>query len=201
MRTRCLLLNTIAGLILLCAVTTGAQSTNKPASALTRPTYWATKIEKSGCPNLHLVTTNLFRGAQPTAAGMAELQSMGVKMIVNLRHFHSDRDELKGTELKQGRLHMDPWRPRDDDVIQFLKLAADTNNHPIFVHCQRGADRTGMVCAMYRIVLCDWTKEEAIKELKEGGFGYYSGWKSIVRYIEKADIDRIKERAGIGARK
>jgi protein tyrosine/serine phosphatase len=82
-------------------------------------------------------------------------------------------------------------------VVGFLKLATDTNNLPVFVHCQRGADRTGMVCAMYRITVCGWTKEEAIRELKDGGFGFNPAWKNIVRYIEKADVEKIRKKAGM----
>jgi protein tyrosine/serine phosphatase len=128
---------------------------------------------------------------------MKELKTMGIKTVINLRGYHSDNDEVLGTGLKQGRLHMEPWHAADDDVVGFLKLATDTNNLPVFVHCQRGADRTGMVCAMYRITVCGWTKEEAIRELKDGGFGFNPAWKNIVRYIEKADIEKIKKKAGL----
>lgn len=162
-----------------------------------RPANWAVKLERPHLSNLYQVTTNLYRGAQPDARGMKELKAMGVKTVVNLRGLHSDKDELLGTGLKQGRLHMEPWHTDDDDVVRFLKLATDTNNVPVFVHCQRGADRTGLVCAMYRITVCGWTKEEAIRELKEGGFGFNPAWKNIVRYIEKADVEKIKQRAGI----
>lgn len=166
-------------------------------NSLTRPATWAIKLNQTDLSNLYQVTTNLYRGAQPSAKGMAGLKTMGIKTVVNLRRFHSDKDELLGVDLKQARLHMEPWHMEDEDVIRFLKIVADTNNLPVYVHCQRGADRTGMICAMYRIVICGWTKDEAIREMKEGGFNFYSGWKNIVRYIEKADVEKIKERAGL----
>jgi len=162
-----------------------------------RPETWAVRIERNGLANFHQVSTNLFRGAQPTAAGMKELKAMGVKMVINLRSLHSDKDELVGVDMKQGRLHMKPWHSEDEDVVGFLKLVTDTNNLPVFVHCQRGADRTGMVCAMYRIAVCGWKKEEAIREMTEGGFNFYSGWKNIVKYIQDVDVEKIKREAGI----
>jgi protein tyrosine/serine phosphatase len=137
----------------------------------------------------------LYRGAQPTARGMAELKAMGIKTVLNLRTLHSDRDEIVGIDLKQSRLHMKPWRVEEEDVVRFLKLAADTNNLPLFVHCQRGADRTGMLCAMYRITICGWTREEALREMREGGFNFYPGWQDIVTYVEKVDVDRLKRKA------
>jgi protein tyrosine/serine phosphatase len=166
----------------------------------TRPENWAVRLQRLGLSNFYRVTTNLYRGAQPTARGMAELKAMGIKTVVNLRSFHSDDEELTGAGLKQGRLHLKPWHAEDQDIIDFLKLATNTNNLPVFVHCQRGADRTGMACAMYRIVVCGWTKPEAIREMKEGGFGFNPAWNGIVAYIERADVAKIKQRAGIGSR-
>ncbi len=162
-----------------------------------RPPTWAVKLNRPGLDNFHQITTNLYRGAQPTARGMAELKAMGIKTVVNLRTLHSDKDELVGVDLKQGRLHMKPWHAEEEDVVRFLRIIADTNNLPVFVHCQRGADRTGMLCAMYRMTMCDWTREEAIREMRAGGFNFYPGWKSIVTYVETADVDRLKKKLGL----
>jgi protein tyrosine phosphatase (PTP) superfamily phosphohydrolase (DUF442 family) len=175
---------------------TGPAQGARPA---TRPANWAVRLERPGLPNLHQVTTNLYRGAQPTARGMAELKGLGIKTIVNLRSFHSDEDEPGGAGLKQGRIHMKPWHAEDEDIIDFLRLAANTNHLPVFVHCQRGADRTGLACAMYRIAVCGWTKPEALEEMKNGGFGFNPAWKNLVTYVERADIAKIRLRAGIAS--
>lgn len=169
--------------------------TNSPS----RPANWAQKIERPGLPNLHQVTTNLFRGAQPTAEGMKELESLGVKTVINLRSFHSDKDEAQGTKLRSVRFKTEPWDADNKDVIALLKIMADTNNLPAMVHCQRGADRTGMMCAMYRIVFCGWEKKDAIDEMTHGGFAFNPAWKNLVRYVEKADVEKLKRKAGIGS--
>jgi protein tyrosine/serine phosphatase len=165
----------------------------------TRLADWAAPIKEPGLSNFYEVTTNLYRGAQPTVQGMKELKAFGVKTILNLRSFHSDNDLVAHGDFKLARLHMKPWHAEDEDVVTFLKVVTDTNNlHlPVFVHCQRGADRTGMVCAIYRVVVCGWTKEAAIKEMKEGGFNFNPGWKNLVSYIEQVDVEALKKRAGI----
>jgi protein tyrosine/serine phosphatase len=186
----------LIALVLLTSFTTFAQitaRTNSPA----RPATWAVRVAATNLSNFFLVTTNLYRGAQPSAKGMADLKLLGIKTVVNLRGFHSDDDEARGTGLKLGRLHMQPWHASDDDVLNFLKLATDTNNFPVFVHCQRGADRTGLMCAMYRVVVCDWTKDEAIAEMKDGGFRFNPTWKNLVRYVERSDVDKIRKQLGI----
>ena len=165
-----------------------------------RPVNWAQPIKMSGLQNFFQVTTNLYRGAQPTAEGMAHLKAMGVKTVVNLRAWHSDQDKVAGTGLKSVRFEMEPWRGDTDEVVQFLKTVTDTNNLPAFVHCERGADRTGMMCAMYRICVCGWTKQQAIDEMETGGFGFSPVWKELVTFIEKADIADIKRRAGLAGK-
>jgi protein tyrosine phosphatase (PTP) superfamily phosphohydrolase (DUF442 family) len=160
-----------------------------------RPTSWAQKVEVAGVENCFQVTTNLYRGAQPTAEGMAHLQVLGVRFVINLRMLHSDRHLLQGTGLKSLNLGMVPWHANPEDVVKFLKAATDTNNLPVFVHCEYGADRTGLMCAMYRIVVCHWTKEEAIAEMEKGGFHF--SWNSLVSFIQKADVAEYQRRVGL----
>ena len=163
-----------------------------------RPANWARPLEMPGISNFFQVTTNLYRGAQPTMEGMAHLRAMGIRTVINLRAVHSDRDEVAGTGLNGVRFETKPWHAEEEDVIGFLKAVTDTNNLPVFVHCQRGADRTGLMCAMYRIVVCGWTKPEAIDEMKNGGFDFNPAWPGLVTFVEKADIAGIKRRAGLG---
>jgi protein tyrosine phosphatase (PTP) superfamily phosphohydrolase (DUF442 family) len=166
-------------------------------NAVVRPANWARPLAIPGIRNFHQVTTNLYRGAQPTAAGMKQLPALGIRTVINLRAFHSDRDEAAGTGLKSVRFETKPWHAEEEDVVGFLKAATDTNNLPVFVHCQRGADRTGLMCAMYRIVVCGWSKPEAIDEMKNGGFDFNPAWHDLVRFIEQADVEKIKREMGV----
>jgi protein tyrosine/serine phosphatase len=92
---------------------------------------------------------------------------------------------------------MQPWRPENKDVVRFLKIATDPNKTPVFVHCQHGADRTGTMCAIYRIAVQEWTKDEAIEEMTKGDFGFHGIFENLVTYIRELDIDKIKQEAGI----
>ena len=172
-----------------------AAPTNASRTISPRPTTWAVHIARSGLPNCFQLTTNFYRGAQPSKKGMAALNTMGIKTVVNLRTFHSDDGKLAGTGLQSSRLKLQPWKMSDEEAVHFLKIAGDTNNLPMFVHCQRGADRTGTMCALYRLAYCGWTKDEAIREMKEGGFGFNPTWQNLVKYLEHADIEDLKRRA------
>jgi protein tyrosine/serine phosphatase len=162
-----------------------------------RPSHWARPLQQEGLPNLHQVTPTLYRGGQPTAAGMQQLKAMGVKTVINLRSFNSDRDELGDTGLGYEHIYMKAWHPEREDIIRFLQIATDKDRTPAFVHCQHGADRTGLMCAIYRVAVCGWTKEEAIREMTQGGFGHHGIWKNIIRFIEELDCDAIKKEAGL----
>ncbi len=158
---------------------------------------WAQHLELSGVPNLYKVSDDLYRGAQPSSEGMRQIEKMGIKTVVNLRLVHSDRDEIENTELSYEHIPMLTWNTQDDDVVRFLKIVTDSNITPVFVHCQYGADRTGTMCAIYRIAVEGWNKNEAIDEMTNGGFGFHSIWKDLTNYIQSLNVDEIRHTAGL----
>lgn len=167
-------------------------------SAGDRPAAWAQPVALAGAPNLHMVTATLFRSAQPTAAGMKNLKKLGVKTVVSLRAFHSDRSDTDQAGLGYEHLYMKTWHPEEEDVVRFLKIATDPARAPVLVHCQHGADRTGTMAAIYRVVVQGWTKQAAIEEMTGGGFGYHTVWKNLPPWIEKLDIAALKAKVGGG---
>ncbi len=186
MRCLCLLLLLLAG----CSTMTSLPPTPRPAS-------WAEPLSVKGVPNLHRVSAVLYRSAQPSENGMRELKKLGVDTVVNLRSFHSDRDEIGTTGLGYEHIYMKAWHPEEKEVVRFLQIVTNPKRQPVLVHCQHGADRTGTMCAIYRIVVEGWSKQEALREMTEGGFGYHAIWTNLPPWIEKLDIDRIRKLAGL----
>jgi len=158
---------------------------------------WAEKIERPGLANLHKVSDSLYRGAQPTAEGFRELRKLGVKTVINLRSRHSDKDLLGDTGLGYVAIETKAYDVGDEAVVKFLEVVSDKSRAPFFVHCEYGSDRTGTMCAIYRIVVCGWSKDEAIEEMTEGGFGFHPLWKNLISYIRKADIGKLRKQAGL----
>lgn len=168
--------------------------TDEPAS---RPATWATKLDRPGLPNLHKVSDKLYRGAQPTAEGIKELEKMGVKTIVCLRTGKIDQELVAGSNLALEEIPMNAWDVKEDHVVRFLKVVTDKERQPVFVHCQHGADRTGTMCAAYRVVIDGWTKRQAIDEMTKGGFNFHSIWVNLPKFIENMNVEAIKEKAEI----
>lgn len=158
---------------------------------------WAKAVEMKGVPNLHQVSPTLYRSAQPSATGMRNLEAAGVKTVVSLRAFHSDKEELKGRKLASEWIQVKTWNPEKHELIRFLKTATDPKNAPVLVHCQHGADRTGAMCAVYRIAVQGWTKEQALREMTEGDFGFHPVWENLPKWIDGLDIEAIRKEVGI----
>ena len=166
-------------------------------SSAPRSNLWAKPLKIEGAPNLHKVSDMLYRSAQPTAKGMVNLKAMGIETIINLRSFHSDRDEIGETGLAYEHIYMKAWHPEMKEAIRFLQIVTNPRRTPILVHCQHGADRTGTMCALYRVVVQGWTKEAAIEEMTQGGFGFHGIWSNLIQWMRELDIEAIKKKRGL----
>lgn len=162
------------------------------ATAAERPAEWAQPISLSGAPNLHQITPNIFRSAQPSSLGMRNLEKRGIRTVISLRNNHDDTELLSGTRLRAIQVPVNTWDIRDEQVVATLQALKHTENGPFLLHCQHGADRTGLISAMYRIVVQGWDKKQALEELTAGGLGYHAMWTNIPRYIKNVDIERIR---------
>lgn len=176
----------------------GAESTSNR-----RPADWANSVEMEGVPNFYKVSDNLYRSAQPTSAEAVrnlETSSLRIRTVVDLCWSQSDLDKIGGTRLRYEHIPMIGWPlfPKEKQVIKFLQIVTDNQRTPILVHCQHGADRTGIMCAIYRIAIQGWTKERALEEMIEGGFGFHGPKDgNMAQWINSLNIVEIKEKAGI----
>lgn len=162
-----------------------------------RPAAWAQPVSCVGVPNFHRVSDVLYRSAQPTATGMTNLKALGIETIVNLRSFHSDRKSIGTTGLAYEHIYVKAWHPERKEVVRFLQVVGNPKRTPVLVHCQHGADRTGTMCAIYRIVVQGWTCEEALREMTEGDFGFHGVWQNLLSWIKELDLDGIRKDAGL----
>jgi protein tyrosine phosphatase (PTP) superfamily phosphohydrolase (DUF442 family) len=169
-----------------------------PRPPSTRPASWARPLSAPGLANLHKAADGLYCGAQPSAEGMRSLRGMGIRTVVNLRVLHSDGDDPGGAPgLEFVHIRVNPLDPDRDEVVKFLRVVGDPNRAPVYVHCQRGIDRTGLMCAVYRVAICGWTKAEALAEMTGGGFGYDDVFRNVPLWLEKLDVQALARQAGV----
>jgi uncharacterized protein (TIGR01244 family) len=125
-------------------------------------------------PNFHQVNENLYRGAQPERGGLKKLSELGIKTVINLRgasdETRKQQAEAEASGMRYFNIPLSALgRPADEQVERALAIIDARENWPVFVHCQRGADRTGVIIAAYRISHERWTDDQAITEAKRFG--------------------------------
>ena len=88
---------------------------------------------------------------------------------------------------------MFPWNVTENELLQALEILRDAPK-PILVHCLHGADRTGIVIAMYRILFQNWSKSDAIAEMTSDLFGYHEEFSNLPELIEQLDIEAMRSK-------
>ena len=165
------------------------------AAEVERKLGWATPVQQSA--NLFQVTPTFYRSAQITQEELALLQSFDIKTVVSLRAFHSDKKILSQSGMQLVRVKIYTWDIDDEQVAQALRAIREAEKQgKVLLHCQHGADRTGLITAMYRVLYQNWDRERALDELVNGGYGYHAMWKNIPDYLRTVDIEKIRRMAG-----
>ncbi len=145
-----------------------------------------------GVPNFAKVSEALWRGSRPTRDGFHNLEAAGAKTIVNLSYKQDDLPMLSGTRLKYLWLPEIPGLPDEQDLVIFLKVLENRDNWPVFVHCEYGRDRAGYIVAAYRIIVQDWTADDAIHEMFD--FHYNTIFYRNPIFLRALDKEKIRLR-------
>lgn len=142
--------------------------------------------------NLHQMTPTLYRSALPDSSALPVLQQLKIGTVINFLP-ESDAPWLQTSDIKQVQLTYRTNHVDDSDVLAALRAIQQAEvNGPVLMHCKHGSDRTGLMAAMYRVVVQGWSKEDALNEMTLGGFGSSNGFKDGVRYMMKADIAKLR---------
>jgi tyrosine-protein phosphatase SIW14 len=147
-----------------------------------------TREEISDLPNFGHVTDSLYRGGQPGPSGFSALRAMGIGIVVNFRDERSEMAAEKRQVESLGLKYIEiPWsghnEPSSAQIVQFLDVIRANPQTKIFVHCQRGADRTGVMVAAYRVAVEHKPVAEAVSEMRQ--FHYDWLWlPQLERYVK-----------------
>ena len=149
--------------------------------------------------NFHQVSKKIFRSGQPETGEFVSLhQTKGVRSVLNLRQYHSDRYKIylanrqTVNAIALYEIPINTSRISEKDICQILTVIRDAPK-PLLIHCWHGSDRTGCAVAAYRIVFENWSVEAAIAELMKPEYGHHKlFYTNIPALLRKANWKKIK---------
>jgi protein tyrosine/serine phosphatase len=126
-------------------------------------------------PNYHTVEENLYRGGRPSDAGLKWLADQGVKTILDLENENKaiahERTVATGLGM---RFLSEPmsgfWTPEKATVDAAVADLDDASLYPLYVHCEHGEDRTGLIVGLFRVFDQKWAPAAAYQEMRQLGF-------------------------------
>lgn len=144
----------------------------------------AAPLSVGGVENFEKIDDHVYRGAQPTEEGFRNLAKLGVKTVMDLREA-DERTKAEEAAVKAAGMQFisipmhGMETPLNESVMAALNLLEDRTTGPVFVHCKRGADRTGGIIACYRVEHDHWENGKALAEARSMGM---SRWQTAIQH-------------------
>ncbi len=183
--------------LLLCLLASGlpiACSSAPPdsGSKAVRSERWATPVKHDA--NLYRIDDKFYRSEQPVAEDGEAIVKLGIQSVINLGFFdRNDDDYLKAYGLTLLNRPLLSWSIKPKEIAEILYLIEkQQQNGAVLIHCYHGADRTGLIAGMYRIIYQGWPVEEAKAEMQHGPYGYHSIWKNIANLFTEEKVKQVK---------
>lgn len=142
-------------------------------------------IGVEGIENLGIVEPGkIYRSAQPDWENpLFDKNLLGIKTVLNLRE-HSEKEEVEKASIFSVEFPLNVFTNiKISDFDHMVGLINATIHQPILVHCRQGHDRTGVICACYRMAIDGWSYEEAEEEMKS--YGYNELWFILTRSLKQ----------------
>lgn len=138
-------------------------------------------------PNEQQVNQNIKRGGRPEMSDVATLQAQGYKTIINIDDDYmaimKEKDYAESLGFNYIANPIEVQQPvNDEEIDMLLTEMQNPENFPIFVHCQHGRDRTGMLVGVYRVLVEGWTAKAAYDEMLK--FGFRPQFKKLDNYFK-----------------
>jgi protein tyrosine/serine phosphatase len=184
--------------VLLASAPTFLQTRGKMKTGLLTILLMGLIIIPSGCTttnrgfnnpidNFDKVDDKVLRGAQPNVIGLGNLKAEGVTDIVCLReedYWQKEPALCADLGIEFHHIPLNPMRaPAQETVKEVLKVIKNAKGK-VFIHCQFGCDRTGVVVAIYRIVNGEKNKVALDDAMKHGMSSWEIGMQELIKHAK-----------------
>ena len=168
------------------ALTLGGYSVRTVIAAPAGAATAASALAHVHIDNFGKVDDDYYRGAQPDGRDYDDLAAAGIKTVVDLTR-DGRRDEKMMVERAKMTFVRIPLttsdRPPEAAVKLFLSIVSDPARQPVYVHCQGGQHRTGVMTAVYRMTKYGWTEDKAYDEMKQYKFETFFGHPELRHFV------------------
>ena len=133
----------------------------------------AQKSDYPGITNFLRVNDKICTGGQPGLDDLKRMKAEGIKAILNLRqpseyNFAAEESKARELNLRYFSVPVDSQHPTDQEADEFLKILADPENRPVFIHCG-SANRVGGFWMIRRVLVDGWKLDDAESEAEKIG--------------------------------
>jgi len=143
-------------------------------------------------PNFYKISDELYRSGQPKINSLGEMGEYDISTVINFRNISGNLRYKRQSDIIFLRSRINTWTISYDDLKQSFQVFLSAKK-PVLVHCKHGADRTGAFIAAYRIIFQGWSKQDAIFELRNGGYGFHEKYfVNIIELINRTDFEVLK---------
>jgi hypothetical protein len=133
------------------------------------------------------VAPGIYRGPAPeSAADYCQLRDLGVRTVLDIRKFRRRKlDEhgrcVRAHGMNYLRVPIGFYPNRDCSPDRALRVLTNARLYPIYIHCQLGRDRSGLVIGLFRIRCQGWSACDAYAEMQQ--FGFNERLRGLDRYF------------------
>ena len=162
-----------------------------------RPQQWGTLVNQQH--NFYRISDTVFRSEQPNAEIIPELKKHDIDVVINLRSRDKDKTVLSQQNFQLVHVPIHTWALDRNNLLSVMKTikTAKNKNQKVLIHCYHGSDRTGASVAMYRIIFENWSTQDALNEMKYGGYGFHPIWVNIEKQFSTENIQWIRQQLAI----
>ncbi|MCJ8330070.1 MAG: hypothetical protein HRT89_01920 [Lentisphaeria bacterium] len=154
---------------------------------------WATATDLAGLEKSHQINGRLHRSGPVQPGQIPELYTAGIRLLINL----STKGFDKEVDLPDGMVYLPismlTWKPDNKQIKSFLQAVLDPMNADVLVFCEDGGSKTGIMIAIHRVVVDQWTTTDALAEMQSKPYEVDLTTDELNQFLNTLDIESIRE--------
>ena len=162
-------------------------------------------LDCMACPDSSFNANRVIRGGELDTGVLRALKRMGVGLVIDLRaptEARAEAEEAASTGLAYFNLPMSSSSAKSANAnrvsvmraLGMIRYYLQTHSSgKVYVHCQRGEDRTGLVIAAYQLLIEQAPRTEVESEMRKHYYNPYEGLEKVWSSLKASDAQDIVE--------